>query len=42
MVFFARSIFSKNVFEIFGIYNPERCFPLLKGEKMSYGFFQIL
>jgi len=33
---------SKNALEVSGFYNPERCFPLLKGEKMSYEFFQIL
>jgi len=41
MGFLARPIFSKNVLDVSGFRNPEWCFLLLKGEKMSYEFFQI-
>jgi len=43
MSFLTRPIFfSKNTFDVFGFHNLEWCFPLLKGEKMSYEFFRIL
>jgi len=42
MAFLACPIFSKNALDVSGFYNPEWCFPLLKGEKISYGFFWIL
>ena len=41
MAFLARPIFSKNALDFSGFRNPEWCFSLLKGEKMSYEFFQI-
>jgi len=38
----ARPIFFfKNALDVSGFHNPEWCFPLLKGEKISYEFFRI-
>jgi len=34
--------FFKNALDVSGFHNPEWCFPLLNGKKMSYEFFRIL